>query len=396
MGRYIIRRILGIIPLLLGITVISFIIMELAPGDFLSNLKLNPQISPESIEQMRKNFGLDQPWYVRYWMWLRNILFRLDFGHSFAFHIPVWDLIKPRMWNTFLLSVSGAVIGWLLAIPLGVYGAVKQHSLGDRLLTFFSYLGVAVPSFFAALLLLFIALAAKLTELNEVQGVLINVALCVTVLALCLTPRDASAWNKDENDKFFSRHIKALLKVGLVTFSLTYLIGTSFFVALRWFNLPMGGMQSPDYMFISSWSRFIDLLRHLLIPATVLGIGSIAYLMRQMRANLLDVLRAEYITTARAKGLPENVVIWKHGVRNAVNPLITIFGFELGSLFSGALMVEILTAWPGLGRLMYEAILQKDQYVVMGDLILSAAMLIAGNLIADILLAVSDPRIKYE
>lgn len=378
MGRYIMRRLLGIIPLLLGISIISFIIMELAPGDFLSTLKLNPQISPESIEQMTRNFGLDKPWYVRYWLWLTNILFKLDFGQSFAFHVPVWDLIKDRMWNTFILSFAGAVIGWVFAIPLGVYGAVKQHSLGDRVLTFFSYLGVAVPSFFSALLFLFLALSAKLTELKEVQGILLVLSAGAAILALFLSPKK---WD---------------FKVGVPAFIVTYALAACLFLLLRLLNLPMGGMQSADYLFMNTGERFVDLLRHLLIPAVVLGIGSIAYLMRQMRANLLDVLRAEYIVTARAKGLKEPVVIWKHAVRNAINPLITIFGFELGTLFSGALMIEILTAWPGLGRLIYEAILQKDQYVVMGDLIFSAVMLIVGNLAADILLAFSDPRIKYE
>lgn len=385
MGRYILRRLLGIIPLLFGITIVSFLIMELAPGDFLATLKLNPQIAPESIEQMRKNFGLDKPWHVRYLLWLQNILFRFDFGQSFAFHVPVWDLIKDRLWNTFILSFAGAVIGWIFAIPLGVYGATKQHSLSDRLLTFFSYLGVAIPSFFSALLLLFLALSTKLTELHELQALIVILSLGMTILALFLSPRKSGANN-----------FKALLKTAILSFLSAYSFMSISYLFLRWLNLPMGGMQTPDYLFLSPLGKLLDLIRHLFIPAAVLGIGSIAYLMRQMRANLLDVLMAEYVITARAKGVPEIFVIWKHAVRNAINPLITIFGFELGSLFSGALMVEIITAWPGLGRLMYEAILQKDQYVVMGDLILSSVMLISGNLIADILLAFSDPRIRYE
>lgn len=325
MARYIVRRLLVIPPLLLGISLLAFVIIQLAPGDYLSTLSLNPQISPTLIQEMRKQFGLDQPAWKQYLKWLWNVAAHLNFGYSFEFKVPILDLIAQRLWNTLILSLSAMVLSWGIAIPIGTYAATRVYSLQDRSLTFLAYLGIAIPSFFLALLLLYLAATLK------GKGV----------------------------------------------------------------NLPIGGMQSPEFLYLSPWEKMVDLIHHLLLPTLVLGIGGVAYLMRQMRANLLETLRADFMTTARAKGLPERTVVWKHGVRNAINPLITLFGFELGSLLSGALMVEIVMAWPGLGRLMYEALLRKDLYLIMGDLVIGSLLLIIGNLISDILLAMSDPRIRY-
>ncbi|MEK7330733.1 MAG: ABC transporter permease, partial [Candidatus Eisenbacteria bacterium] len=160
--------------------------------------------------------------------------------------------------------------------------------------------------------------------------------------------------------------------------------------------LPVGGMRSLDWEYLDFWGKTADLLRHLALPALVVGLTPLASHMRQMRGNLLDILRLDYVTTARAKGLDERTVVFKHAVRNAINPLITLFGFTLGALLSGAFVAEIIFSWPGLGRITLEALLQQDQYLVLGSVLMASVMLVAGNLIADILLAVADPRIAYD
>jgi len=318
---YISRRLLHMVPLLLGISLISFIIIQLAPGDFLTQQALNPQVSAERIAQERARFGLDQPVYVQYFIWLKNAL-RLDFGHSFSYRVPVFRLIATRLFNTFILSLSAMVFTWILSIPLGIISAIKQYSWVDKLLTFLAFLGLAIPNFFFALLLLFMA-----------------------------------------------------MRTG-------------------WF--PVGGMYSVSYHDLSLLGQIWDRAHHLVLPTIVLGTSGMAGLMRQMRGNLLDYLKADFVTTARAKGLSERVVIWKHAVRNAINPIITIFGLSLPGLLSGAALTEIVMAWPGLGRLMLEAVLAQDLYLVMGSLIMGSVLLILGNLVADLLLAWVDPRIRYD
>ena len=321
MLAYISRRLLHMVPLLLGISLISFIIIQLAPGDFLTQQALNPQVSTERITQERARFGLDKPVYVQYFFWLKNAL-RLDFGHSFSYRVPVFRLIATRLFNTFILSLSAMIFTWILSIPLGIISAIKQYSWVDKLLTFLAFLGLAIPNFFFALLLLFMA-----------------------------------------------------MRTG-------------------WF--PVGGMYSINYQSLSLFGKIGDRLYHLILPTIVLGTSGMAGLMRQMRGNLLDYLKADFVTTARAKGLSERVVIWKHAVRNAINPIITIFGLSLPGLLSGAALTEIVMAWPGLGRLMLEAVLAQDLYLVMGSLIMGSVLLILGNLVADLLLAWVDPRIRYD
>ncbi len=321
MLRYIVRRFLHMIPLLIGISLISFSIIQLAPGDFLTQQALNPQVSAERIAQERARFGLDKPIYLQYLFWLKSIL-RLDFGYSFAYRLPVFTLIKSRLYNTFILSLSAMIFTWVLSIPLGILSAVKQYSWLDKLISVFAFLGLAIPNFFFALLLLYMA-----------------------------------------------------MKSG-------------------WF--PVGGMYSINYESLSLGAKIWDRVYHLILPTIVLGTSGMAGLVRQMRGNLLDYLKADFIITARAKGLSERVVILKHAVRNAVNPLITLFGFALPGLLSGAALTEIIMSWPGLGRLMLEAVLKMDLYLVMGSLMMGAVLLILGNLVADLLLAWVDPRIRYD
>jgi peptide/nickel transport system permease protein len=307
--------------MLLGITILSFLVIQLSPGDFLAEIRLNPVVSQETVDRMRANFGLDQPLHVQYLRWLVNIA-RGDFGYSFAYHVPVGWLIQSRLLNTLLLNIIALIVAWLIAIPVGIHAARRQYSASDNLISFVSYVGISTPAFFSGLLLLFIA-----------------------------------------------------FKTG-------------------W--LPIGGMTSLDHDLLSWRGKVLDIARHLVIPVTVLGVLGVAGLIRQMRTNLLEVLRHDYVKTARAKGLTERTVINKHAVRNAINPLITIFGLELGGLLSGSAILENVVGWPGLGQLILEAVVRKDLYVVMGSLVIGSVTLVAGNLVADIMLAYSDPRIRYD
>jgi peptide/nickel transport system permease protein len=319
---YVLRRVFNLVPLLIGVSFLSFLVMELAPGDYLNQILANDSIPPELIEDMKVRFGLDKPWYERYFLWLKNIVLHLDFGESFSYRQPVFDIIRPRLGNTLMLAFAASLITWLLAIPLGVLSAVKQYSFWDKLSSFVAFVGLSIPEVFFALLMLFFA-----------------------------------------------------AKTG-------------------WF--PVGGMRDLDWNYYSMGGKFLDILHHLALPAIVLGTIPMAGRMRQMRANLLDVLRVDYVTTARAKGLREGTVIWKHAVRNAINPLITLFGFTLARLLSGSFIIEIVMGWPGLGALTLEALRRQDLYLVMGSVIIASTMLLIGNLVADILLAIADPRIRYD
>lgn len=321
MSSYIINRFLHAIPLLIGITFISFLLITITPGDYLSKLKMNPQISPEKIEAMKIEFGLDKPWYIQYLKWLWAIL-HLDFGTSFAYQTSVTSLILQRLFNTFILSFSALIFSWTIAIPMGILCAVYRFSLLDKLGSFFSFLGQSISEILLALAMLFLALKTK------------------------------------------------------------------------WF--PLGGMHSVNYEYLSLGGKFLDLIHHLILPTLVLGVFSIAHLTRYMRSQMIDILKSEYITTAQAKGLSKPLVIIKHGVRNAINPLVTLLGFEIAGLLSGAFIVENIMAWPGLGMLIMEALFSQDLYLVMGSLFMSSILLIFGNLIADIMLSLVDPRIRLE
>ncbi len=321
MARHILRRMLNMIPLLFGVSLLSFLIIQLSPGDFLDEIRLNPVVSQATVDGMRRNFGLDQPIHIQYVKWLWAIL-HLDFGYSFAYQVPVTWLIGVRLFNTIILNVAALIIAWTVAIPIGIHAATKQYSASDNALSMGAYLGISTPTFFSGLLLLLFAYKT------------------------------------------------------------------------RW--LPIGGMTSLDYEFLPWYGKMLDVGRHLIIPAAVLGFGGAASQMRQMRGNLLEVLRQDYVRTARAKGLAERPVIYKHAVRNAINPLITLFGFDLGALLSGSAILENVVGWPGLGQLILESVLRKDLYVVMGSLLIGSTTLVLGNLMADILLAVTDPRIRYD
>jgi peptide/nickel transport system permease protein len=321
MLRYVIRRLVVSLPLLLMMTLLTFVLMQKTTGGFYALLRLDPQISEETINRYIQMYQLDKPVLVQYKQWVWNLL-RGEFGYSFYYNVPVVTLISGRMWNTFILSFCSIVLTWAIAIPLGIIAAVHHNRWVDRVIQLLSYVGLATPSFFLAMLLLF--------------------------------------W------------------------------------ASRTGVLPLGGMHSAQYDDLSFLGKVWDLLRHLAIPTVTLSVGSIGSLQRIMRGNMLEVLRQQYILTARAKGLPESRVIYRHALRNAINPLITLLGYEFSSLLSGAALLEIICSWPGLGALMLTAVRSKDIYLVMASFMMGSILFLMGNLLADILLARMDPRIRYE
>jgi peptide/nickel transport system permease protein len=321
MFKYLFRRLFTIIPMLLGISFLVFILMYLAPGDVLSEARASRDISKEYIIQMEKMYGLNEPWYVQYGLWLKNVV-TLNFGDSWTYKMPVFDLLKQRVPATLTLAICALTFAWAIAIPLGVLAAIYKDSIFDRLSAMLAYAALSIPEFFLALLAVFFA------------------------------------------------------------------------ARTGWF--PIGGRTSITYSFMTSWEQFFDLVHHLILPTIVLGIGGVAGMMRIMRANFLDHIRSEYVTTARAKGVPEGRIMFKHVFRNAINPLITALGFAFSGLLSGALLVENVMNYPGLGLLVYDSFMRQDQYVVMAAVLVGCIMLMLGNLFADLLLAWVDPRIRVK
>lgn len=320
---YVVKRLLQAILTLFLASILSFTIIQLAPGDYLDTLRNDPQISPERLAQLSQQFGLDQPPIVQYWRWLVRVVTQFDFGTSFVYMRPVSSLLLERIPATLLLAIASIIITWAIAIPLGIVSAVKQNTVIDKILRFISYFGQGFPSFITALLLLFVA---------QITSPL----------------------------------------------------------------FPVGGMTSIYYTDLSPVGKILDIGWHMILPTIALSITSFAGLLRLTRGQLLDVLRQDYIQTARAKGLPENKVLYVHALRNAINPLITLLGFEFASLLSGAFIAEFFFNWPGLGRLILQAVQAQDLYLVMASLMMGATMLIIGNLLADLLLKAVDPRIKLE
>ena len=315
---YIIKRFLQTIPLLILVSLLSFFLIRLSPVDPLGELKLNPSISQETLNSEIKRLGLDKPIIVQYGLWAKSFI-KGDFGVCTTGE-KVSTKLKERIPNTLLLTSFVILFTWLVGIPLGILAALNWKKPIDRILTILSSIGMAIPSFFFALLLLIFA-----------------------------------------------------VKTG-------------------WF--PTGGLTSFNYSTMTPFGKFLDIMHHLVLPVVVLFTISLSGLQRQMRGNLLDVLESDYVKFARAKGLPENKVIYKHALRNAINPMITLLGFEFAGLLSGAALTEYVFQFPGLGRLILEAVLKSDINLVMASLMIGTIMLIAGNLIADILLKLVDPRVE--
>ncbi len=319
MGAFLIRRFLTLIPLLFGVTFVVFLLMELAPGDFLTPIRAQKDIRPETIAEMEKDFGLNESWVVRYGMWLKNAA-QFKFGYSWSYKMPVAELIAERVPATLSIALTSLLFSWVIAIPLGVFAAIHKDSWIDRLTGLLAYAALSIPEFFLALLALFVA------------------------------------------------------------------------AQTGWF--PLGGITSIEYDFMSWQEKTVDYLHHLILPTIVLGLGGIAGTMRLLRANLLDYLRAGFVTTARAKGVPEGMILFRHVLRNAINPFLSSMGSVFAGLLGGSLLVENVLNYPGLGQLLYEALLREDQFLVMASVLMGCIFLVVGNLISDLLLAWSDPRIR--
>lgn len=322
LGVYVLRRIFLMIPTLLIVSVLCFVVIQLQPGSFTDRYLEDPRMSPETVARLEQQLGLDRPAWEQYSRWLWGMVTRGDFGFSFFANRPVAGLIGEQLIWTVVITAMTMTVSWLLAVPLGILTALKRNSATDAIASIIGYIGLAIPNFLVALLLV--------------------------ALVLALGGRQ------------------------------------------------VGGLFSPEYIG-EPWTlgKILSFLNHMWIPILAIGTSGIAVIMRQMRANLLDVLYADYVRTARAKGLRERVVINRHAVRNAINPLISLAGLSLPELINGTIIVSIVLNLPATGRLLYDSLLAQDQYVAMTLLLMTSAMLMVGNLLADIALAWVDPRIRY-
>lgn len=304
---------------LIGISIISWLIITTAPGGPIS-LTMDPKISPKIIEQMMKNYDLDKPVYQQYFLWIKKLFTgRL---YSFKDGRPVLEKIWERIGNTLLLNLVAMTIIFSLAIPLGVFSARKQYSMMDRLTTFGVFLGLSIPGFWLAYLII---------------------------------------------------------------------LGT-----VELFGYPVLGMRSFVTEGFGAGEIVMDRIWHLLLPAMIMAIHGLAGLSRYTRSSMLEVIRQDYIRTAKAKGVPEETVYYKHGLRNALLPIVTLFGFLIPGLIGGSIIMESVFAWPGIGRLAYQAVLARDYPVVMTINTITAVLVLLGNFIADLLYGVADPRIRYQ
>jgi peptide/nickel transport system permease protein len=319
MGRYILRRILISIPMLLVITIIAFLLLQLAPGDPLNSyIPPDAPLPPEQREALRRELGLDQPMAIRYFYWLKEAV-QGNLGVRAVNFEPVSDAIMDRLGPTLLLMATSLTIGIVLGLVLGVISALKKYSVLDMVLTVFAFLGVSFPVYLAGLL-------------------------------------------------------------GLYIFALT----------LGW--VPAGGMSTPG----TEGGGFVDVLKHLILPALIIALNYVASTMRYTRSAMLEVLDQDYIRTARAKGLEENAIIVGHALKNALMPVITIIGSYIPSLLGGAVFIESIFSWPGMGRLFVDGVEARDYPLIMGLILILAIMILIVNLLTDVAYAVVDPRVRYD
>jgi peptide/nickel transport system permease protein len=319
MGRYILRRLVTNIPVLIGITVITYIIINLAPGDPVTAL-LDPEqaasLGPGWVEQQREQLGLNDPLPVRYMIWLKEAV-QGNLGYSFNDRQPILEKVGDRLWPTLKLMLTVELIALAIALPIGIISAVRQYSWIDYIVTIFGFTAISIPSFFLAL-------------------------------------------------------------------------GAIYLVSIRLGWLPSAGMAT-----VGQEPSFVDSLKHLILPAMVLGLSHAAPLIRYTRSSMLETIRQDYVRTARAKGLRETVVLFRHALRNAWIPLVTVIALDLPTLLGGTVIIEQVFAWPGMGTLAISAVRGRDYPVIMAINLIAAVMILASNLIADVLYAAIDPRIRY-
>jgi len=329
---YLIKRLFAMAPVIIGVTLISFLIIHLAPGkptDVMT--ELNPKITPEARARLEKYYGLDKPILVQYGLWLKRIAL-LDFGNSFSTDSrpvidKIWDKKLPvpdrRLSVTILINLLSMLLIIVIAIPVGIYSATRPYSLGDRISTVCVFIGFATPTFWLSLLLMML-----------------------------------------------------------------------FSVKLDW--LPISGLKSLNYATLGPWQQVLDKAMHLVLPVFVSAFGGIAGMSRYMRSSMIEAINNDYITTARSKGLTERAVIYKHALRNALLPLVTILGLSIPGLVGGSVIFETIFGIPGMGQLSYQAIMTRDYPVVMGILTISALLTMIGNMTADVCYALVDPRIRVK
>lgn len=328
MLQFLVRRVLLMFPTLFAVSIVAFGIIQLPPGDYLTSYIANLAATGETVDQqtiaaLRDRYGLEQPVYVQYYKWISKILTKRDFGLSFEWNRPVDTLIWSRFQLTIVISLTTLLFTWIVAFPIGIYSAIRQYSVGDYLATLFGFIGLAIPNFLLALVLMY--------------------------------------------------------------------------VAFKYFNQSVGGLFSPEYENAAwSWGRVKDLLAHLWIPVIILGMAGTATLVRVMRANLLDELNKPYVTTARAKGLPEWQVILQYPVRIALNPFVSTAGWVLPSLVSGSLIVAVVLGLPTTGPLLLRSLQAQDMYLAGAFILLLSILTMVGTLVSDIVLAWLDPRIRLE
>jgi peptide/nickel transport system permease protein len=315
------------IPTLFLVSIVSFAIIQLPPGDFLTVYAAElassgAQVDATTLESLRETYGLGQPVYIQYWKWISRVL-QGDFGRSFRWDRPVKDLIWDRLLLTLIVAAISLIFTWVVAIPVGILSAVKQYSIADYVATFLGFLGLAVPEFLLALILM----------------------------------------------------------VG----------------AFLLFNQSVGGLFSPEFLEAPwSFARVLDLLKHIWIPMIILGLGHATLFIRILRANLLDELRAPYVTAARAKGLAEHEVLIRYPVRMALNPFVSMVGWRLPDMISGLTIVSIVLSLPTVGPLLLDALISQDMFLAGAFILLLSVMTLFGTLISDILLAWLDPRIRLQ
>jgi peptide/nickel transport system permease protein len=320
--RYIVKRLISMVPLLIGISIVCFVVMHLAPGSPTDmETQMNPRASADYRERLNAMYDLDKPLYQQYLSWIGKIAV-LDLGKSFSpDRRPVARKIIERLPITILINVLSMVLIFVIAIPIGVLSAVYRDSLFDKVTSVFVFVGFAIPTFWLALLLMIL-----------------------------------------------------------------------FGIDLGW--LPISGIRSLNYDYLPPGMVFLDVVKHLILPVTLSAFGGLAGLSRYMRSNMLEVIRQDYIMTARAKGLSERKVIYKHALRNALLPVITILGLSVPGLIGGSVIFESIFAIPGMGQLFYMSVMARDYPVVMGILLIGAVLTLLGNLIADASYALADPRIR--
>ena len=317
--RHLLRRAVHAILVLLGVSILTFLFTTLAPGNYFDEMRLNPNISRETLAALRAEYDLDKPLPFRYARWVNSVLHG-ELGYSFAYNTPVAPLIRIRARNTLILSLTATFFGWALALPLGIWSAAQLGRTPDRILSWSSALLLSIPD---------------------------------------------------------------------VTIALAFLV---FAVRTRMF--PAGGMVSLNFNDLSVLGKLGDLVLHMFLPVSVLVLSILPVLLRHVRSSVADALDAPFLRAAEGHGISRIRLLWRYALPAAANPLISLFGYTLGTLLSASLLIEIIMSWPGLGPLLLEAILARDLYVVVGGVLLSTVFLVAGNFVADVLLYWSDPRIR--